>query len=368
LTLRVPADYFGVPFLIVMESVTKSPSPVQASGVELPKGEAAWRARILEELALMFPESGDWCLGAMLARRDGRVYQASSARLKRQVAVKVYGGELPGNELPVRLFEDLTFYQSRSSRRPLLTVPKPCGVVESLNLVVMEWIHAPTMTVRLRKNRLRPKARRRDIESAARWLLWYHRQSGITRETYQVEKALKAYKRQIRGIRRMDEDFLDKQPELQEHLKRWRTLGAGIGGFEIDHAVVHHDFTPSNVFMEDERVTGFDFVTKYRKPVTHDICRFLTHLAIQRWVPVSAGHLRKHGCAAGDFEAFLGAYGEGMAGLSPQVMLYLQYGEILRRWLSLVNQQSKLERFRRRFQIFQLSRMARHVSHGLLEE
>lgn len=327
--------------------------------------DSALRRQILVALAAMFPDSGDWTIRETLKRRDGWVFKVSSAHLKRSVAAKVYRSALPAHESPGKMFHALDFYHARATDSPRLTVPQPCGVVESLNLIVMEWIHAPTLHQRLRRSRFSKKSRQREIELAAQWLRWFHEQLQISRENYASEAALFEYKRLLHSHLSMNQDFFADAPDLHQHLKTWKKLTANLGNFELDHAVVHHDFTPSNIFIAENTVTGFDLLAQDRRPITYDICRFLTHLGNSRILPVPAEELRKYGCAAADHQAFMEAYSPGMREIPTQIFLYLQFTEILRRWLSVARQHAKGKRLRRQIQISQLQRMARHLSTSL---
>jgi hypothetical protein len=313
----------------------------------------------------MFPGSGDWTVLKTFHRRGGCIFKVSSTQLKQIVAAKVYHPGLAGRESSEIMRQALEFYHARSSSSPRLTVPAPYGVVESLNLIVMEWIHTPTLHERLRRSRFSKSKRQGQIQMAAQWLLWFHRQAEISHRPHDSAATLHEYKRLIRSILAMQPNFLARETELQNHLKFWKKITAEQGDFQVAHAVVHHDFTPSNLFMSETCVTGFDLLAQVQRPITYDICRFLTYLSNSRIRPVPAADLRSCGCAKADFQSFMAVYGAEMREIPARTFLYLQYSEVLRRWLSVARQHAKGRRLRRQIQILQLKRMARHIAAGL---
>lgn len=324
-------------------------------------------SKIRAELTKVFPSSSGWLVEPMFARRDGQIYKATAPDHEMAVAIKVFTNENLRDQAPTQIFDALQFYHSKSEGTPILTVPKPFGVIADEGAVMMEWIKAPTMTSRLQAYRLSKNRRDRDVRNAARWLQWFHTQSGISKAVYDTMPSRKRFRRRARELETLDSGFLKRNPALSEHLEMWRKYNFALPEIELDHAITHHDFTPSNIFMERNRVVGFDLAGLKRWPVTFDICRFIVYLGIYRIISIPPGELRTYGCSKRDFECFAEAYGDGLTSIPRRVMLYLFYTEILRRWLSLAKQNIESSRFRRRLQIFHLKRMARHVSKGMLD-
>lgn len=326
---------------------------------------------IPDELARFLPEfrqttgCDDWLVTrGHLNRRDCAIYFLGSRQYRiPKVVIKIWRNSPAKHKARDLHRKSLGYYHAATDR---FTVPEPLFLFSGGTAIAMECIDAPLCGSLLAKGFHRRTTRESVIRNAGGWLAWFHAQNGISNVPYDGPGALRSIAKTVEKIRLLESAVAARDTWLSEHLQIAAACAGETDGVLLPHALWHGDFTPFNLFMRGEAITGFDFQVKRRFPVTHDICRFLLYLDVHRIFPARAAELRSSGCRQSDREIFMQAYGHEMLPLENGLWLKLYFLEVMRRIASLT-----LTRAKDRARPFRMQEMARlryaakHISAAL---
>ncbi len=306
----------------------------------------------------------DWQLASpVIRRKEARVFHLRSASAAREIGIKIYDGAnaTRGHHY---MYKALVTYHACS--RDGLTVPDAYGVVPEYKAVIMEWVNAPKAShVIFRDVGFREK-RARNIALTARWLRWFHEQSGISYGAYDPGQALRKIRRIIERINAVDATVLGNNRLFAECIDFMETHSVKYAGVQLPHTILHGDFTLSNIFVDGNRAIGIDFMGRGKSHIFDDICRFLIYLDVYRYKFTGVGELQKFGCNKTDLESFMQGYGEDLTKLPGDMLLFLQFCEVVRRWCAIMELKTRKKRnLLRRLELFRVRRMARHILRGL---
>lgn len=312
----------------------------------------------------------DWTVaGPILTRRECLIFRAACDDFKTPLAVKIFRPGLTGAHVPRLQYDALLAYSdggAGGSTGAALRVPRPYALIDDHRAVAMEWIDSPRTSQIILRKFYDTRARRRYVRQAGEWLRWFHEKGGIERAPFDA-------RRRVDNIRAAQAPIMERRRQVIENddfylscMDILETQARRIGDIEIEHAVIHADFTPNNLLQDENAVTGIDFIARERGEVTRDICRFLVYLDIYRSFLTSAAELRRHGCNRADYDCFM----EGYGGVAPVTedgnMPFLQYVEVMRRWTALKDMRAKNGLGpARAIEIYRLRRIAAHLSHAL---
>ncbi|RYD32475.1 MAG: aminoglycoside phosphotransferase family protein [Verrucomicrobiaceae bacterium] len=323
------------------------------------------RFRGMDECPADWPD--DWKpLGEPLVRRESTIHRLVSERGSRSICVKIINKPSRKPKDSSRLYAALSHYHSRSDREKGYTVPQPYGCIPELGVVIMEWVDGITFSEILKKQQFSNRKRHQEIQKVAGWLRWFHSRSELGSETVaesgQLESIIKVFKER-RGL---DKAAVSHDAVLGRQLKKALKHAGVLRGVEMDTAILHGDFKPTNLlFCESGAVVGIDFQGTRRGPVTQDICRFLIDLDFYRNL-VRRSYALSPGSGTNDFEVFLSAYGGKAAGISRPAFVHLYFLAILS---ALVHQRKKFRpgaRHRVRLAVFRS--IARQLSQEISPE
>jgi aminoglycoside phosphotransferase (APT) family kinase protein len=318
------------------------------------------RFRETEECPLDWPD--DWKADAApLVRRESTIHRLSSSQSGRSICVKIVKRVSRGSQDAATLYAALRHYHAGSNWEIGYTVPEPYGCVPEHQAVIMEWVEGRTFGEILKMEQFSTRKRHANIRKAAGWLRWFHLQS-------EVRRASQANGRQLNGIRKVFEETADQNPaatvhdpELRCHLEVASRSAGALRDSEIDSAVLHGDFKPTNLIISHSGVVvGIDFMATKRGPVSHDICRFLSDLDFYRNL-MGRSFALSPGSGSNDFDAFLSGYGGPAVGIARRAFVYQYFLTILS---ALVHQRKKFNRQAgHRIRLAVLRRIARQLSH-----
>lgn len=273
----------------------------------------------------------DWQVrGSPLVRRECGIYflRSASFRVPRLV-LKAYGGDSV-RALARKLDAKSRFYHAAGTRH--CTVPEPILLLKGKNALVMEYVEAPLAGSLLRKGFHSRETRESINRMAGRWLEWFHARSLVSLEPFDASY----FSGKLAALVGKSAAGGANPTEFGEWMEFAAVVAAGLDGVLVPHAEVHGDFTPFNLFIDGDRVTGFDYQVNRRLPITHDLCRFLLYLEAYRILPSRAADLREYGCGKADFEDFMRAYGADREWFENGLWAKLQFLEVARRMASLM--------------------------------
>lgn len=301
---------------------------------------------VLERFRQMEACPGDWpddwkpaC--APQVRRESTIHRLGSELSGRSICVKIINKPSRKSRDSARLYAALGHYHARSDREKGYTVPEPYGCIPEHGAVIMEWVEGRTFSEILKKGQFSRRKRHENIRKVAGWLRWFHSQSEMGRENMTNGKQLGVIAQVFGEGRDLHKAATAHDPVLRRYLDQAAKHAGVLGGVEIDSAILHGDFKPTNLlFSRSGVVVGIDFLGVRRGPVTQDICRFLIDLDFYRNL-LRRSYALSPGSRSNDFEAFLSGYG-GQAGSIPRpAFVYLYFLAILS---ALVHQRKKFKR------------------------
>lgn len=304
----------------------------------------------------------DWKVArSPLLRRDCRIYflESNSFRLPGLV-LKIYRKDEVREHLARNLHRKSRRFMKAATAE--FAVPEPVLLLPEANAMVMEFVKAPSAGSLLMRGFHSVEIRRAVVRKAARWLKWFHESNGVERLPFDPASYTGPLGKTTDKITRLSPKALDRGSMLGNQIASATRFAEDLAGIVFPHATAHGDFTPFNLFIQEDRTIGFDFRANRTLPVPHDICRFLLYLDIYRIMPATSGELRRYGCRQDDFEVFMEEYGADGEWLEQELWLKLQFMEITRRITSLTQSRARLRKRSLRFiEIAFLRRNAKHI-------
>lgn len=269
--------------------------------------------------------------GPLYKRPQSQIFKAVFKGHPFPVAVKVFEPGKGNAYIAEKQFSILEKYHSVIDEGQGFSIPRPVGYIPRHRTILMEWMEMPTLGTSMSKFGLINPFHKRYLGLAAQWLRWFHNLSDIENKPFNSNHYIVKLDQRIAGLPKQVQGVVND--ELFQRC--YRLIQSSTSEFErmsIDHAVVHGDFKPDNLFYSQRRVVGFDFSDPGMRPITEDICRFLLNIEIGRF-PGSGG--MKRGINPqffSDLELFRGSYGLTRKELPDDFVVYLMLIEILYLW------------------------------------
>lgn len=287
--------------------------------------------------------------GPLYKRPQSRIFKAVFKGQPFPVAVKVFEPGKANASVAEKQFSVLEKYHSLIDEGQAFSIPRPVGYLPGHRTILMEWMEMPTLGASMSRFGPFNPFHRKQLGLAAQWLRWFHSLSEVEKRRFdaghyidKLEQRIAGLPEQVRGV--VNDDLFRRC---------YRLLQDSVCGLEqisIDHAVVHGDFKPDNLFYSSRRVVGFDFSDPGMRPVTEDICRFLVNVGISR----SPGSGGIRGGASprflSDLEQFRAGYGLSERELPNDLLAYLMLIEILFLWQGMLMREVQQGTSRRRRQ------------------
>ncbi len=269
----------------------------------------------------------EWYIrGPAVRARKCEVYKVANAN--HTLALKVYRPGMVSGAAPNLQYRTLVHCNQAAQRQPLLRAPTALAFLPDDGAILMDWQTAPTLRSVLWKKFASPNQRLGLITAAARWLRAFHELSGIGIEPINGGKL--TAKLNIQMTRQSDVvALLEQDPAFQICLDRFLDTAADAGK-KIPHALLHGDFTPTNLLVDDAGIIGMDMWGARHGPVYEDIARMLAYLGVVSPFALSPMPQSSRSTL---IRAFVQGYGDDLfdpqSSQFPMVLLYQQ----LRRWL-----------------------------------
>ncbi len=280
-------------------------------------------------------------IGKPLKRRECEIYFIESAKLQQpRLVLKAYHASLANGNLAQ--IEHRKLRRLKQVETEACTVPESLLLLRKRNALVMEYIDTPTSAQFLVKGMLVPGRRLFVIRHAARWLQWFHSQSQVVDEPYQANHYLQKLADNLERIESFAPRSLAQDEFLNDCIEMVRVIVAEMNGKLMQHVSAHGDFTPFNLFVNEERAVGFDIGGRGRSPIASDISRFLIYLDVYQLFSSRRRDLRKFGCREKHILAFLNEYGLPAVEIEDTShWLKFHFMEVVRRMVSLMMDQTR---------------------------
>lgn len=269
----------------------------------------------------------DWHIGEPAVRaRKCTIYRVSGAH--HQLALKVYKPDLVSEAAPRIQYDALRRCNSAALGNPLLRAPAALAFLPEERAVLMEWQTAPTLRSTLWKQAASPGTSLKLIKSAGTWLRAFHELSGIENLPLDGKKLLSKLNSQMN---RKPEAvaLLERQASFNKAMSRFRELATKCT-IQTPHALLHGDFTPTNLLVDNKGIIGMDMWGARHAPIYEDITRMHAYLGVVSPFALRAAPLAPNGPL---INAFIQGYGEDLASTSTSPFPLILFYQQLRRWL-----------------------------------
>lgn len=280
----------------------------------------------------------------------------------RTLALKLYDAETATAATPQIQYRALERCAKASATEPSLRSPYPHIFLPEERAVLMDWVDAPTLQTIMWQALFSPGRRPQLVHEAGAWLRAFHDVSCISNEPFDGGKLLD--KLQTR---------LDQNPSANQLLNNSAPVRGALADFsdkarsvntEAPHALLHGDFTPTNLLVDSRGIIGIDMWGARHAPVYEDAARLLNYLAVNSPYRFSSSPLHRDGALVSTFAR---GYGRDIMDVySPAWTFTLLYQQ-LRRALVYQNRfLSRKQSFAPRWQLRQSIKLIRQT-HSWLE-
>ncbi len=264
--------------------------------------------------------------GPAVRARKCDIYKV--ANRTRALALKIYRPGMVSGAAPGIQYRALVRCNQAAAHHPLLRAPLARAFLADERAILMDWQNAPTLRSVLWKKAGSPRRRLDLITATAKWLRAFHELSGIKLGPMNSDQLTAKLNTQMaRKPEAMA--LLEQDTAFQTALCQFREAAANIGE-NAPHALIHGDFTPTNLLVDGAAIIGMDMWGARQAPVYEDIARMLAYLGVVSPFSLSPSPLSPRSALV---QAFACGYGENLLDPRsthlPMVILYQQ----LRRWL-----------------------------------
>ena len=244
------------------------------------------------------------------------------------LALKVYKPDMTSDAAPDIQYRALERCNQAAANQPILRAPKALAFLPDERAILMEWQQAGTLRSALWHRLASPSQRLNLIAAAGTWLRAFHTLSGITMQPLDGAKlSAKLDTQMSRKPGAMA--TLNNCAAFQTALDRFQRKAAHTGN-ETPHALLHGDYTPTNLLVDDVGIIGMDMWGARRAPIFEDLARMLTYLGVVSPFALKASPLMPKSTLV---RAFAQGYGDDLLSpISETLYLILLYQQ-LRRWM-----------------------------------
>lgn len=285
---------------------------------------------VIQHLEAETTVSGWTISDKIIESRECQIYRASSNDYHHNIAIKAYrqGFALSIGQYTALENSATVLNHSGSKYR----VPKCYGHLAQQQMVMMEWINAPTLQYRLLRFCYNNKKQQNDMGRAFIWLKKYHLRHGeLQSKAVDIDWYFKDLQHHIQKF-----DF-DKQLQeddiFMQGLETIKSKAKMFNNFPTPFAKAHDDFTPSNILMDDTVTTGIDLHDAPLKPICDEIALQLSYLSTGYINMLTKRHMKKPPEKWELLNTALDGYDYSKDPQQRSFFLYVFLYQLLRRWL-----------------------------------
>jgi len=221
----------------------------------------------------------NWSLsGPEIEARECVIYRATSSKFTFDIAIKVYRKIIKNNsilqhDILKKLNDTLNINNNENF------VPKVFGSFPEHGTFLMEWVNSPPLERRLWRYFYSKKRVQNDINRTYKWLKSFHDITSVENKKVDIDFYTATLNECIRN-HKMSVKLLENKV-FQFGKLCFENYKNNYFNFKTAHALLHGDFTPSNILIDDTKVTGIDIFGNQNLPVANDISLQLSYIAIE---------------------------------------------------------------------------------------
>jgi len=283
----------------------------------------------------------DWVInGPEIEARECIIYKASSLNYPHAIAIKTYRQKQQKYSL---IQHDVLerFSNSLNLENNGYYVPKVFGSFPDKGIFLMEWIESPKLEKRLWRYFYSKKHVQSDMRRSFKWLKEFHLHANLENQLIKHEK----YKDTLNKFFKEHEgkQLLSNNEVFAEGRKCFEKTSKNTINLIVLHANLHGDFTPSNILIDDEKVTSIDMFGNQHLPVANDIALLLTYIAIEYPNMLTRYDFKLPPTKWPLLELIIESYGYPKDSKQLNFFLFVFLYQLLRRWM-VINHRNKNKR------------------------
>ena len=326
----------------------------------------ALKHQITEKLV---KETGDdnWKITkTKIEARECIVFKATSSTYVHNIAIKVYRDYVKSNSI---LQHDVleSFGHTLNKQNTENFVPKVFGSFPEHGLFLMEWIKSPALERRLWRYFYSKEHVQDDISRTFKWLKSFHNHASLKNKKVNIE----IYSRSLKKYTKNHEinKFLFKNEVFKLGIECFDNQLIHYNNFKTNHAYLHGDFTPSNVLIDDTKVTGIDIFGNQHLPIENDLALQFSYIVIEYPNMLTQSDFKLPPEKWPLLIVILDAYGYPKNPKQLGFFLIVFLYQLLRRWTIIINRsQTNRTTMLDRWRLRNTEMIVKHLSQTLLKK
>lgn len=311
-------------------------------------------------------ECNDWVFsGRSVAARQCKVYQLTSKKFSKDIALKVYHNEQTSRQLKGQYSSLERLSTSMNTTNNKYRTPDTYGSFAEQKFFLMEWISAPSLDNTLWKYFYHRNRQQTAIKETYRWLKQYHQISSPIKEDLDQNFYLEQLKRHIDLY--SGEKLSSSNQAFIKGLERITKMSSNFTDLKIDHSNAHGDFTPTNILIGSKNITGIDIGGNRKTPVENDMALMLNYITIDFFNMLTPRQMKKSVNSWSILNIALDAYGYSKDKNQRHFFLHVFLYQTLRRWLIINDRNIKKVRTIDKWRLRNSENIVKGLNKALLE-
>lgn len=216
--------------------------------------------------------------GSAIEARECAVYKSISSDYHHAIAIKIYRN-IQKNTSEQQYEVLKRFSQLVNAQDNECFLPEVFGRLPEHGVILMEWIESPALERRLWRYFYSKQHVQSDISRTFKWLNSFHQLADPEKKSVDIDM----YKHSLnQSIKKHDLDkSLSNNSVFQTAKKCFTKIVEHHKNFKTNHAKLHGDFTPSNILIDNNRVTAIDLFGSNLLPIENDLSLQFSYIAIE---------------------------------------------------------------------------------------
>ena len=265
---------------------------------------------------------GVWQLGPKFSNsRKCDLYPVTNANSSRCLILKIYRQGSTSEQAPGLQFRALERLEKSA---PHIAAPRAVAFDVDKRAILMDRIDGTPTNKVFWLQAFKPTTRNNTVSDIGKWLRAFHEVSHIADQPLDGAKLARKIVTQLQKHQQCEKDSA-----LMRGIESFDGIATKLEG-STPHALLHGDFTTSNVLIGDSGPVGIDMWGSRMGPVFEDAARFISYAGIN--TPFALSPTPWHPDSALS-QSLASGYGKGLLDLCSRSWTLILWYQYLRRWI-----------------------------------
>ena len=307
-----------------------------------------------------------WALsGITVTARHCKVYQLSCPKYPKNIALKNYNDKQTSRQLKGQYGALERFSDSINQTDTKFRTPEPYGCFAENGFFLMEWVSAPSLDTTLWRSVFNHKGKQTAIEATYGWLKQYHQAAAPVLQEINLNLYHELLARHIELHN--GQELQSTNPTFAKGIDTFKKVSTAFTGLQFEHADAHGDFTPTNILIGKNDVTGIDIGGGQKMPIENDMALMLNYITIDFFNILTRRHMKKPVSTWAILNITLDAYNYPKDQKQRYFFLFVFLYQTLRRWLVINERNRKKVRLLDKWRLRNSESIVEGLSKVLLE-